>query len=429
MNVYDSQRIEEVLLPLGFVSNLSLQGADMVILNTCHIRAKAEDKLFSDLGRFRILKQARKLQDQPMVLIVAGCVGQALGKAILERAPYVDAIIGPQTYHTLPEIIAKVLRNEGQHVVLGFPKISKFDELTQPRVVQGASAFLSIQEGCNKFCRYCVVPYTRGPEYSRPINDLKIEARQLVSGGVKEITLLGQNVNAYHGHDDAGKVYNLAKLIYALAEISGLERIRYSSSHPRDVDDELIEAHRDVKTLMPLVHLPIQSGSDKILANMNRQYTQRFYLDLIEKFSAANGNLAFASDFIVGYPGETDEDFQATCDVVEAVAFAQAYSFKYSPRPGTPAASLPQVDESIKKERLACLQDLINKKRADFNNGFVGQEVSVLVDDLKDGKLVGKSPFMQMVHFIDPCGQKGDIITARIEKSSPHSLWGSVKKS
>jgi len=430
MNIYDSERMEEILVPLGFQKTDQPDNADLIILNTCHIRAKAEDKLFSDLGRMHIIKKARMCDDRTTLIVVAGCVGQALGKDILKRAPYVNMVVGPQTYHTLPETITRLMRKEQKNfVALGFPAMEKFDALPRQRTLKGPSAFLSIQEGCNKFCRYCVVPYTRGPEYSRPVSDLLNEAQKMIDAGVKEITLLGQNVNAYHGLDTKGKESSLGQLIVHLADtLPRLERIRYMTSHPRDVDDDLIAAHRDVPALMPFLHLPVQSGSDRILARMNRQHTRDFYFQIIERFAEAQPNIAFSSDFIVGYPDETDQDFQDTCDLVHKVRFAQAFSFKYSPRPGTPAAVMTQVPEPVKDQRLQHLQAILNSHRLAFNQSFQDQRLNILVEkrDFKTGRYTGRSPFMHTVHFDGPPCSIGDTIPVHIHTVLTNSLIGTA---
>jgi tRNA-2-methylthio-N6-dimethylallyladenosine synthase len=429
MNVYDSQRMGESLQPLGFQETEDPENAHLMIINTCHIRAKAEDKLYSDLGRLRLIKARRQQEGDQAFIVVAGCVGQALGKAIIKRAPYVDAIVGPQTYHTLPETVAKLLRETGQHISVGFPKIEKFDELPQDRALSGPHAFLTIQEGCNKFCRYCVVPFTRGPEYSRPVHDVVAEARQLVDKGAREITLLGQNVNAYHGIDEKGTVHSLAHLIHKLSDIHGLLRLRYTTSHPRDVDEDLIAAHRDVKILMPFLHLPVQSGSDRVLAHMNRRHTAEFYLDVIKKLREARPDMGFSSDFIVGYPGETDEEFQATCDLVDRVEFAQAFSFKYSPRPGTPAAMAVQLPESVKDARLILLQKKINDHRQRFNEGSIGQTMDVLIEGKRRHQWMGRSPFMQSVYFQGPEFSLGDMVSVHIQQGFLNSLEGVLQES
>ncbi len=429
MNLYDSERMQEILTPLGFSETHSIDTADLVIFNTCHIRAKAEDKLFSDLGRANLVKQKRAQTNQPTWIVVAGCVGQALGQHILKRAPYVNMVVGPQTYHSLPETIVRLMRKEQKNfVALGFPAMEKFDELPRQRTVKGPAAFLSIQEGCNKFCRYCVVPYTRGPEYSRPVQELMDEARSMVDAGVKEITVLGQNVNAYHGLDHAGKESSLGRLIFDLATIDGLERIRYMTSHPRDVDDDLVAAHRDVPQLMPFLHLPVQSGSNRVLAHMNRQHTREHYFDIIDRFVQARSDMVFSSDFIVGYPNETDADFQDTCDLVHRVRFAQAFSFKYSPRPGTPAAVMTQVPDAIKDQRLHHLQAILTQHRMDFNTTFVNTTTPVLVEKVDSVKrrFTGRNPFMHTVHFDGIDCAIGDIVPVTIHTPLTNSLIGSA---
>lgn len=429
MNIYDSERMAEILAPLGFQEVDQPNSADLIILNTCHIRAKAEDKLFSDLGRMHGIQKERKRKDCNTLIVVAGCVGQALGKAIIKRAPYVSMVVGPQTYHTLPETITRLMRQEEKNfVALGFPAMEKFDELPRQRTLKGPSAFLSIQEGCNKFCRYCVVPYTRGPEYSRPVQDLLDEAKRMLDAGIKEITLLGQNVNAYHGIDPCGKESSLGKLIFALSTLSGLERIRYMTSHPRDVDSDLINAHKEVPALMPFLHLPVQSGSDRILARMNRQHTRDFYFKIIDQFAQAQPNIAFSSDFIVGYPDETDQDFADTCDLVERVGFAQAFSFKYSPRPGTPAAVMAQVPTAVQDQRLQHLQAILNKHRLAFNQRFYDQCLDILVEKMnpETGRYTGRSPFMHTVHFDGPTCHIGDIVPVRIHTTLTNSLIGTA---
>jgi MiaB/RimO family radical SAM methylthiotransferase len=536
MNVYDGQRMTEALAPLGFALTENPEEADLAILNTCHIRAKAEDKLFSDLGRLRQAKVRRREHGQDAIIVVAGCVGQALGHEILKKTPYVDVVVGPQTYHTLPETVMKIIwqrqdigpnqptkiqstdpleqesvlvfqgkpiqdtiqdtnhdtedalrqavrqaprhpeqprqaqQHQGQgalpaqnpsqepsqkpapriqpYVALGFPKMEKFDELPSARGAQGPCAFLSIQEGCNQFCRYCVVPFTRGPEYSRPVSQVMEEARQLIDRGAKEIMLLGQNVNAYHGTDEAGKEVSLGRLLMRLGQLDGLVRLRYTTSHPRSVDEDLLIAHRDVPVVMPFLHLPVQSGSDSILRHMNRKYTAKFYLETIEKFLSYRPDMAFSSDFIVGYPGESDADFQATYDLAQQVGFAQAYSFKYSPRTGTPAAMMAQVDESIKDERLYRLQDLLSSMRRQFNDRFVGQETLVMAEPVRKDRTtpqedqptdpqnqadaipaqrqIGKTAFSQTVHFTGPQIPVGSIVSVKIQEALTNSLIGTA---
>ena len=399
MNVYDSDRMADVLAPHGFRTTDDVDDADMVILNTCHIREKAAEKVFSDLGRIRPLKTERP--GRGLMIAVAGCVGQAEGAAIIKRAPFVDIVLGPQTYHRLPELVARAARGEGGVLDTDFPAEPKFDFLPPP-TAQGPTAFLSIQEGCDKFCTFCVVPYTRGAEYSRPAADLLQEARGLVAAGVREITLLGQNVNAYHGAaPDKDATWGLAQLTRALADIPDLLRIRYTTSHPRDMDDALMEAHRDVPQLMPFLHLPVQSGSDRILEEMNRGHTIAAYYKTIERLRGYRPDLALSSDFIVGFPGETDEDFAATMKLVEEVGFVQAFSFKYSPRPGTPAAAMKkQVPEDVKDARLQILQKELTRQWRAFNQACVGKTLDVLLTGpgRDPGQLVGRSPYLQAVH-------------------------------
>lgn len=401
MNVYDSQRIAAILKSLGYAEASSLKNADLVILNTCHIREKAAEKVFSDLGRIELVRQERAAEGLDTVIGVVGCVVQAEDDQIAKRAPYVDFAAGPLTYHRLPEILAKVGRRRGHTVIdTEFPVESKFDFLPDNQSAGGCS-YLAIQEGCNNFCTYCVVPYTRGVETSRPVEDIIREAKRLVEGGTVEINLLGQNVNSYHGEDSAGKERNLAHLLRRLNEIEGLQRIRYTTSYPADVDDDLIACHRDLPKLMPYLHLPIQSGSDSILKAMNRRHTSGQYLEIIERLREANPALGFSSDFIVGFPGETDADFQATLDVVNRVKFIQAFSFKYSRRAGTPAALMPnQVEEKIKKERLDILQDLLFSYQLKFNKESVGKVMPVLFDmkGRHKGQLIGRTPYMQNLH-------------------------------
>jgi tRNA-2-methylthio-N6-dimethylallyladenosine synthase len=433
MNVYDSARMAEVLAPLGYAPGDRPEDADMVILNTCHIREKASDKVYSELGRLRVIKDQRAEDGQQTVIAVAGCVAQAEGEEMLRRAPYVDIVLGPQTYHRLPEMVARAHRASQSGAPRGgvletdFPIESKFDHLPPQRSESGVSAFLSIQEGCDKFCTFCVVPYTRGAEFSRPVGQVVAEAEALVAGGVRELTLLGQNVNAYHGLDDAGQEVGLGSLARRLAQIDGLKRIRYTTSHPRDVDDDLIAAHGDLPELMPYLHLPVQSGSDRMLDAMNRGHDAESYLRTIEKLRAARPDLAFSCDFIVGFPGESDADFEATLDLIRTVGYAQAYSFKYSARPGTPAAGLPrQVPEDVKDERLARLQALLMEQMTAFNEASRGTSCAVLFErpGRHAGQLVGRSPYNQAVHVNAPDHAVGDMATVFIETCKPHSLAG-----
>jgi tRNA-2-methylthio-N6-dimethylallyladenosine synthase len=437
MNVYDSARMAEILAPLGYTAGDGPDDADMVILNTCHIREKASDKVYSELGRLRLIKDARAEAGQDTVIAVAGCVAQAEGEEMLRRAPYVDIVLGPQTYHRLPEMVARAHRageagvKSGGVLETDFPIESKFDHLPPERHETGVSAFLSIQEGCDKFCTFCVVPYTRGAEFSRPVAQIVAEAEQLVAGGVRELTLLGQNVNAYHGLDDAGGEAGLGALARRLAAIEGLARIRYTTSHPRDVDGELIAAHGEVAALMPYLHLPVQSGSDRILEAMNRGHTVESYHATVEKLRTARPDLALSCDFIVGFPGESEADFEATLDLVRAVGFAQAYSFKYSSRPGTPAAGIPhQVPEAVKDERLARLQALLTSQMRAFNAASVGTTCDVLFERVgrHAGQLVGRSPYNQAVHVSAPDHAIGDIATVAIKSCKSHSLEGVLLK-
>ena len=436
MNVYDSARMAEILAPLGYAPGNDPEAADMVILNTCHIREKASEKVYSELGRLRKVKDRRALDGAaPMVIAVAGCVAQAEGEEMLRRAPFVDIVLGPQAYHRLPEMVARAhragARGDGNGGVLDteFPIDSKFDHLPDRPAASGASAFLSIQEGCDKFCTFCVVPYTRGAEFSRPVEQILEEARQLVDGGVRELTLLGQNVNAYHGRDPMGCEAGLGSLVQRLAGIDGLARIRYTTSHPRDVDAELIAAHGTIDALMPFLHLPVQSGSDRILEAMNRGHDVAHYMGIVSDLRSARPDLALSCDFIVGFPGETDADFEATLDLVRAVGYAHAYSFKYSPRPGTPAAGLPrQVSETEKEERLARLQALLEEQQSKFNADTVGRDLDVLFErpGRHAGQLVGRTPYNQAVHVTTDDHQIGDLALVAIASARPHSLDGRV---
>ena len=430
MNVYDTARMFDVLAPHGFVATEDLQGADLVILNTCHIREKAAEKVYSELGTIRRLKAVKAGLGGRMIVAVAGCVAQAEGAEIMRRAPYVDLVVGPQSYHRLPELITRALQRGGAGILdTSFPAEPKFDYLPEAGASQGVTAFLTVQEGCNKFCSFCVVPYTRGAEYSRPVAQILAEARNFVRGGAREITLLGQNVNAYHGEGPDGREWRLGALIRGLAELPDLDRIRYTTSHPRDVDDELIAAHREVAKLMPFLHLPVQSGSDRILSLMNRRHSAADYRRIVDRFRSARSDLALSSDLIVGYPGETKDDFQATLDLVEEIGFAQAFSFKYSPRPGTPAASAPaQVPEKVKSERLAALQLLLTKQQREFNESCVGRVLPVLFEKpgRHEGQLVGRSPYLQGVHVAAEAALMGQIVPALISGASANSLAGSV---
>ncbi|MFO1072987.1 MAG: tRNA (N6-isopentenyl adenosine(37)-C2)-methylthiotransferase MiaB [Geminicoccaceae bacterium] len=428
MNVYDSDRMAHVLAHHGFSAADRPDDADLVILNTCHIREKAAEKVYSELGRLRRLREERRDgTGRDMLLAVAGCVAQAEGELLVERAPFVDLVVGPQAYHRLPELLARRAREAGAVVDTDFPVESKFDELPEGHAASGVSAFLTIQEGCDKFCTFCVVPYTRGAEQSRPAARILAEARALVATGAREISLLGQNVNAYHGAGPDGKDWDLARLILALAEIEGLARIRYTTSHPRDMAESLIRAHAEVPQLMPFLHLPVQSGSDAVLEAMNRKYTADDYRRLVDRLRTARPDLALSSDFIVGFPGESDADFAATMALVEAVGFALAFSFKYSSRPGTPAAGMRrQVPERVKAERLAELQALLDAQYAAFNRACVGLTLPVLLERAgrHSGQLVGRSPFLQAVHLAAAGHTVGEIVPVAITECHPHSLAG-----
>ena len=429
MNVYDSGRMADVLAPLGYAPTPTPADADMVILNTCHIREKAVEKVFSELGRLRMVKTARAAQGHPTILAVAGCVAQAEGAEILARAPYVDIVLGPQTYHRLPEMVARAARAGGAVIETDFTTDDKFDHLPDAAAAPGVTAFLTVQEGCDKFCSFCVVPYTRGAETSRPAAAVLAEARRMVQAGAREITLLGQNVNAWHGAAPDGTTWGLARLARALADIPGLLRIRYTTSHPRDMDDDLIAAHRDNPALMPYLHLPVQSGSDAVLAAMNRRHTAADYLHLVDRLRAARPDLALSSDFIVGHPGETDAAFEATMDLVRRVGFAQAYSFKYSPRPGTPAAGAPaQVPEHVKDARLQTLQALLRDQQAAFNAATAGRVVPVLFTSpgRRPGQLSGRTPWLQPVHVPGPVSLIGHESQVRIVTGHPNSLSGEL---
>jgi tRNA-2-methylthio-N6-dimethylallyladenosine synthase len=429
MNVYDSVRMNDCLAPLGYQSSDTFEDADLVILNTCHIREKAEEKVYSELGRIRQEKEKKAGRGEQMLIAVGGCVGQAEGAEIMNRAPYVDIVLGPQSYHQLPEMVTRAIREGGGVVELDFPTVQKFDLLPEVTSSQGASAFLSVQEGCDKFCSFCVVPYTRGAEYSRPVDAIEKEARRLVDQGAYEITLLGQNVNAYHGQGAGSSVSSLADLIARLAQINGLERIRYTTSHPRDMSDDLIALHGSEPKLMPFLHLPVQSGSDEVLKRMNRKHKAEFYLDIIARLRAARPDMAFSSDFIVGFPGESDRDFEDTLALVEQANYASAYSFKYSPRPGTPAAvDDRQVPEEVKDERLQRLQALLRRQQLEFNESCAGRTMSVLLDrhGKFDGQLMGKSPYMQSVHVFGAEAYFGRFADIKITQGYLNSLAGEV---
>ncbi|WP_136685092.1 tRNA (N6-isopentenyl adenosine(37)-C2)-methylthiotransferase MiaB [Falsirhodobacter xinxiangensis] len=411
MNVYDSERMAEAMGASGYVLTDTAEDADMVLLNTCHIREKASEKLYSDLGRLRPLKNAKP----DLKIGVAGCVAQAEGQEIIRRMPLVDLVVGPQTYHRLPEMVA----GTAPAVDTEFPLEDKFDHLPKRKALRGPTAFLTVQEGCDKFCAFCVVPYTRGAEVSRPPERLLTEARDLVERGVREITLLGQNVNAYHGGD-----WTLAKLVRELARIDGLERIRYTTSHPNDMEDDLIAAHGDEPKLMPYLHLPVQSGSDRILKAMNRKHTAEQYLRVIERIRAARPDIVLTSDFIVAFPGETDADHAATLDLIRAVGYGAAFSFKYSARPGTPAAEKPELPAEVADARLQELQALITQQQQAVQQAMVGREVGVLYEKVGrlPGQMVGKSDHLHAVHVDDPAGRVGELVRVRVTGASTNSL-------
>ena len=420
----------DILSSLGYKPVDTPEGADMMILNTCHIREKATDKVFSELGRLKHHKVEKEEKGESMIIAVAGCVAQAEGEFILERAPYVDMVFGPQTYHELPEM---VLKASGDNRVINteFPTVSKFDHLPDQHTIEGASAYLSIQEGCDKFCTFCVVPYTRGAEYSRPAQDVIDEAKRLVEQGALEIILLGQNVNAYHGTGPDGSTWGLADLIRKVSEIDGLKRIRYSTSHPRDMDDDLIAAHGDIQKLMPFLHLPVQSGSDRILKAMNRKHGADLYRDIIERLRKVRTDIAFSSDFIIGFPGETEQDFEDTMQLARDVTYASCYSFKYSARPGTPAANIQAalVPDHIASERLKKFQALINEQQIAFNKTCEGKTMPILFDrkGKKDGQLRGRSPYFQSVYVQGNERLIGNIVNVQITDAFDNSLTGNIE--
>ena len=422
MNVYDSERMRDVLAPLGYAVAAKPDDADLVILNTCHIREKATEKVYSEIGRLRVHKERRAGEGKTTTIAIAGCVAQAEGEEIIRRAPAVDLVVGPQAYHRLPELIARAARKSGDRLAADFTAQEKFDALPA-RAPDGVTAYLSVQEGCDKFCTFCVVPYTRGAEFSRPRADVLAEAQALADRGVREITLLGQNVNAYHGEGGAG----LAGLLAQLARIPGLARLRYMTSHPAEMTEDLIALHGAEPRLMPFLHLPVQSGSDRILKAMNRKHDAAHYLDIVARLRRARPDIALSTDLIVGFPGETEQDFEATMELARAVGFASAFSFKYSPRPGTPAASMHgQVAEDVKRERLARLQALLSDQQRAFNAAQIGALLPVLVagNGRLPGQKHGRSPYLQSVHFADAAVREGEMVTVRIKSASQNSLTG-----
>jgi len=431
MNVYDSERMADVLRPLGYAATDTPDGADLVVLNTCHIREKAAEKVYSDLGRLKALREQKLARGEGRsTIVVAGCVAQAEGEQIMARQPAVDLVVGPQAYHQLPELIARVARTRGERLAADFAPDDKFDALPAERGVDGPAAFLTVQEGCDKFCTFCVVPYTRGAEWSRPLAAVVAEAEQLAGKGVREVTLLGQNVNAYNGDDGAGGRSTLAGLMRRLAAIEGVERIRYTTSHPADMGDDLIAAHGELPELMPYLHLPVQAGSDRVLRAMNRKHTAESYVRLVERIRAARPDIAISGDFIVGFPGETEKDFEDTLALVREVGYASAFSFRYSRRPGTPAAAMPgQVDKATGEDRLARLQALLDAQRHAFNAATVGKTVPVLFEKpgRHPGQAVGRSPYLQAVHVAGAAELLGQIAEVTIEAAGNNSLRGALK--
>ncbi len=432
MNVYDSNRMADVLAPAGYVETAQMADADLVILNTCNIREKAVDKVYSEIGRVREFKEAAAAEGREMLIAVAGCVAQAEGKEITRRAGAVDLVVGSQNYHRLPGMIAKL--REGEKLVdTEFPVEDKFDSMAQPSraaiAKRGVTSFVTVQEGCDKFCTFCVVPYTRGAEISRPVMKIVADVEKLADAGVREITLIGQNVNAYHGDGPDGRPATLAGLLYRLAETPGIVRLRYTTSHPLDMRDDLVDAHRDLPALMPYVHLPVQSGSDRILAVMNRRHTRRHYLDAVEKLRAARPDLAFSSDFIVGFPGETEQDFRDTLALVEEVNYAGAYTFAYSPRHGTPAADMDnQVPAGESHARLLRLQAVITQQWQAFNASSVGKTVDVLLEKpgRLTGQLVGKTPYLQTVQVMARPELIGRVVPVAITGTGTNTLFGDI---
>jgi tRNA-2-methylthio-N6-dimethylallyladenosine synthase len=430
MNVYDSQRMADTLAPEGYVETASADDADLVILNTCHIREKAAEKVYSELGRVRRLKDAAAAAGRRVTIAVAGCVAQAEGGEIIRRAPAVDLVVGPQSYHRLPQLLARVTR-DGKAVDTDFPVDDKFNHLAAPDHAairsRGVSAFVTVQEGCDKFCTFCVVPYTRGAELSRPAAKVLAEVERLADAGVREVTLIGQNVNAYHGEGPDGRAWSLARLLERVAEIAGIDRLRYTTSHPGDMADDLVAVHRDLPQLMPQLHLPVQSGSDRVLAAMNRRHTRADYIDIIDRLRDARPDLALTSDFIVGFPGETEADFNDTLSLVNDIGFSGAFSFKYSPRPGTPGAEMDdQVAEDVKSNRLQRLQNAIDENHAAFNRGCSGRTFDVLFEreGRHPGQLVGRSPYLQPVQITAPSSLIGTIARVEITEVASNSLFG-----
>jgi tRNA-2-methylthio-N6-dimethylallyladenosine synthase len=430
MNVYDSDRMADTMAPEGFVETAAPEDADLVILNTCHIREKAAEKVYSELGRLRKIKEEAAREGRRVLIAVAGCVAQAEGEEIIRRAPAVDLVVGPQSYHRLPGLVAQAA--DRRVVDTEFPVEDKFDFLAPPSRARmrsrGVSAFVTVQEGCDKFCTFCVVPYTRGAEVSRPADKIVAEVERIADAGVREVTLIGQNVNAYHGAGPDGRAWTLARLMYRLAEVPGIARLRYATSHPCDMDESLIAAHRDLPELMPYLHLPVQSGSNRILAAMNRRHTRAEYLAIVARMRDTRPDLALSSDFIVGFPGETEDDFRDTLNLLDDVGFAGAFSFKYSPRPGTPAATMEQVPEPVKVERLHTLQRAIDRHQAAFNARALGTTFEVLFEKpgKRSGQLVGRSPWLQPVQAMAPADLIGEIVPVTISEIGSNSLFGTL---
>jgi tRNA-2-methylthio-N6-dimethylallyladenosine synthase len=432
MNVYDSRRMADTLAPEGYVETAAAEDADLVILNTCHIREKAAEKVYSELGRLRVMKDSAAAAGRNVIVAVAGCVAQAEGREIIRRAPTVDLVFGPQNYHRLPQLLARAERG-GKAVDTEFPAEDKFDHLAQPSPAairaRGVCAFVSVQEGCDKFCTFCVVPYTRGVEVSRPVQKILAEIKHLAAAGVREVTLVGQNVNAFHGDGPDGRAWPLSRLLERAAQIPGIGRLRYTTSHPRDMNDDLIAAHRDLPELMPQLHLPVQSGSDRILAAMNRRHTRADYLAIVQRLRAARPDVTMTSDFIVGFPGESESDFADTLSLIDEVGFSGSYSFKYSPRPGTPGADMDdQVPEDVKSERLQRLQDAIDRQQEAFNQSCVGRTFDVLFEKpgRHNGQLVGRSPYLQPVPVVAPSSLIGEIAAVTITEVLGNSLVGKL---
>jgi tRNA-2-methylthio-N6-dimethylallyladenosine synthase len=430
MNVYDAQRMADTLAPQGYVETASAEDADLVILNTCHIREKAAEKVYSELGRVRRMKDAAAAAGRRVTVAVAGCVAQAEGEEIIRRAPAVDLVVGPQSYHRLPDLLARAAR-DGKAVDTEFPLDDKFNHLAAPNRAairsRGVSAFVTVQEGCDKFCTFCVVPYTRGAEISRPVDKIVAEVERLADAGVREVSLTGQNVNAYHGEGPDGRTWSLARLLERVANISGIDRLRYTTSHPRDMADDLVAAHRDLPQLMPQLHLPVQSGADRVLAAMNRRHSRADYIAIVDRLRDARPDLALTSDFIVGFPGETEAEFGDTLRLIDHIGFSGAFSFKYSPRPGTPGAEMDdQLDEDVKSERLARLQEAIDATQATFNRRCQNRTFDVLFERAgrHPGQLVGRSPYLQPVQVTAPSSLLGQIAAVTVTEVSTNSLFG-----